>query len=274
MGAIQVGYASSSEDTNRGRSPGLWKGSHYEEIMAGNNQEGLHWGDDFTEPMITGQRYTLLEADSNAAWASLTTVGDGRQTLTLSTSDNEEGNVIYGDGEYVIGDITANSGVETYFEARWKVSSVVDDVVAVYVGLAEAGMAGANMQTDDSGVLSAKDYLMHRTLHVDSGTAGTNAVLGVAYNTNSGTEVESVTTADTLVADTFVKTGFVHDGKTTIKSFVNGLANATTIAPTDTTFPDGEELTFAAGAKLGDTTGAIFTLDWWHVVRRKIWSNT
>ena len=275
MGFLKVGYASSSEDTDRGRSPRLWKGSHYEAIMTGDNTQGLHWGDDFQDTPISGQKYVLLEADSNAAFAPLTTVGDGRLTLTLATSANEEGNLIYGDGTSIIGDITETSGVETYFEARFKVSSVVDDVMTCYVGLAEAGMTGAGMQTDDSGILSAKDYVMFRTLGVNGGTAGTNAVMGAAFNTDSGTEVGVITTADTIVADTFVKVGFVHDGKSKITYFVNGLANATTSDPSDTTFPDGEELTFACGAKLGTaTTGGLFTLDWWHVVRRKIWANT
>lgn len=275
MSVGKVGYGSGmSEDTDRGRSPFLWKDSHFEEIVSGANTEGLHWGDDFQDAMVSGQKYTLLEADSNAAWAHLTTDGWGTKTLTLSTSDDEEGNLIYGDAETVIGDITENSGIETYFEARFKVSSVSDNVIACYVGLGEAAMAGANMQTDDDGVLAIKDWIVARNVFTNGGTTGTETGLDFAFATASGAEVEVISDADTLAADTWVKVGFVHDGKSKITYFVNGVANATTSDPSDTNFPDGEELSFIAGAKLGETTGGVFSLDWWHVIRRDIFARS
>ena len=273
MAVLKTTYGSGlSEDTDRGRSPFLWKGSHYEEIVGmGNNTEGKHWGDDFQSTPVTGARYTLTEGDATASIGPVLTGDDGGIVLAMTTSDHMEANVNFTvDSSTFCEDIDTNSQYELYFEARWKVSSVVDDYIAAYVGLAEAGMTGANMQTDDTGVLSAKDYIMHRSLHTNGGTTGTNAILGAAFNTNSGTEVEVIASADTLVADTFVKTGFVFDGKSTVKYFVNGVPNVTTSAPADTTFPNGEKLTFACGAKLGGAVTASMTLAWWHAVVRKV----
>ncbi len=274
MGNLLVDYGSSSEDTDRGLSPKLWKGSHLEEILLGRNTTGLHWGDDFTGPTISGDNYTLLEAESNATWAAVESVSDGRITLTLSTSDDEEGNLIYGDGEFIIGNITENSGIAVYYESRWKVSSISDNVIAAYVGLMEPAMAGADIQNDDDGVLSVKDWVLTRNVFTNGGTTGTETGLDWAFATGSGAEVEVISDAATLEADTFIKTGLVFDGKSEIKYFVNGLPNVTTSDPSDTQFPDTEGLTFGCGAKLGETTGGIFTLDWWHVVVRNIWANS
>lgn len=274
MPTMRVDYASSSEDTDRGRSPGLWRGSYYDEIITGNNTKGLHTGDDFTGPTISGDNYTLLEADSNAAWAGVEDISDGRIKLTLSTSDDEEGNLIWGDAEKIICNIAENSGIAVFFEARWKVSSVSDNVIAAYVGLMEPAMAGADIQTDDSGVLAIKDWIVHRNVFTNGGTTGTETGLDAAFATTSGAEVEVVSDAATLEADTFIKTGFTFDGRSEIKYFVNGLPNATTSDPTDTNFPDTEGLTFGCGAKLGETTGGIFTLDWWHVIVLNKWANS
>jgi hypothetical protein len=270
MGNLWVDYAKGSGDTDRGRSPGLWKGSHWDEIVGGNYTQGMHWGDDFQSTPVTAARYTLTEGDATASIGPVLTGDDGGLVFAMTTTDNQEANLNFTvDSSTFCQDIDTNSTFEVYFEARWKVSSVADDYIAAYVGLAEAGLTGANMQTDDTGVLSVKDFLMHRTVHTNGGTTGTNAVLDAVFATSAGAEVDLKAASDTLVADTYVKTGFKFDGRTKVQEFINGVAGATSVAPAATNFPNGEKLTFACGAKLGSAVTASMTLDWWHAIVRK-----
>lgn len=271
MAVLKTTYGSGiAEDTDRGRSPFLWKGSHFEEIVGmGNNTEGMHWGDDFQSTPVTADAYTLFESDGNASIGPVVSGDDGGIILAVSATDNQEANVAFTVDSSIIDDIDTDSGFELYFEARWKVSSVVDDYIAAYVGLAEEAFTGAAMQTDNTAVLSIKDYLMHRTVHRNGGTAGRNAVLDAVFATAAGSEVDLKASVDTLVADTYVKTGFTFDGKTTVKSFVNGVPSVTTVSPAAAQFPNGEKLTFVCGMILGDGAAADLELAWWHCVIRK-----
>ena len=269
-------YGKGSGDTDRGLSPRLWRGSRVWEAMGEGRVTNVKVvGDDFFSlPASTaGGKYVLLEADDKASFAILPSEDTGVLRLAMTGDDNEEANLLFGGGEGVVGAITEGSGIKTYFEARIRVNSVADDEIAIYCGLAEEGMTGANMQTDDTGVLSAKDYCLFRSLHVNSGVAGTNAILGAAFNTDSGTEVEKIASAYTLVADTWVKVGLYHDGESKIQYFIDGVPNAAESDPSDTTFPDGEELSFALGAKLGSDASVTLDCDWWRAARVDMWAD-
>ena len=269
MGNGHVDYASLSEDTTRGLSPGLWKGSHYDEIVGGRSIIGKHWGDHFQSTPVTSDAYTLYESDGNASIGPVLAGDDGGIILAVSGTNNQEANIAFTVDSSIIDDIDTDSGFELYFEARWKVSSVTDDYIAVYVGLGEAALKGSAMQTDDSAVLAVKDFLVHRTEHRDSGTAGKNAVLDAVFATASGAEVDFVAAQATLVGNTFIKTGFKFDGRTKVQSFVNGLASPTTVSPAATNFPNTEKLTFVCGMILGDGAAADLELAWWECVVHK-----
>jgi hypothetical protein len=72
------------------------------------------------------------------------------------------------------------------------------------------------------------------------------------------------------VADTFVKLGFLYDPSAPpakrIKVFVSNVEQSTYVTAANiaaATFPDGEELGFLFGMKMGSAVLAEAAIDWW-----------
>jgi hypothetical protein len=71
--------------------------------------------------------------------------------------------------------------------------------------------------------------------------------------------------AHTLVADTYVKTGWTFDGRNTIRFFVNGVQVGADLKLNTAEVPDGIRLLAAFGAKAGAAAGKILETDWFRV---------
>jgi hypothetical protein len=270
-------------ENTSGLSPRLWA-KVYGSMMSPDGADRLIWAaDDFLNPKASST-YTVLTSElaytgyiSNTG-DTLTGVADesgGVLALYNTTNDNDEVWLHSGDATSVFGAIsdTAGSDFLTAFECRVKVNSIADDVASIFCGLAEEGTAADNTKANDTGVLASKDYIGFNTVHVNAGTAGTNALVNFVYRLAGQTAVAKISTVHTFVADDFVKLGFLYDPAADtskrIKVFVNNVEQSTYVTGTNiavatgSAFPDGEEMGFLAGVKSGSTTPSELSIDWW-----------
>lgn len=206
--------------------------------------------------------------------AGSTSTPGGAIVLTSDGTDNDNiamtlGGNIY--APFLMSD-TAGSDKKLWFECRLKSSDIEDDETALFVGLTEEGLAADNAKTDDTGVMADKDYIGFESVHVNSGVAGTNALVNFTINKASGAGPTNViATCHTLVADTYVKLGFMFDPTASpdkrVKIFVDGVEQATYVTAAvvaTTAFPDGEEVTPLLLAHAGGAAGgSTLTMDWW-----------
>jgi len=86
--------------------------------------------------------------------------------------------------------------------------------------------------------------------------------------------VTKIDTVATLVADTFIKLGFVYDPAAEptkrIKVYVDGVEQSTYVTATDiatATFPDGEEMAPMAYVSAASASDGILTMDWWRIAQ-------
>lgn len=275
-------------NTSRGLSPGLWQNMR-SQLSSTDGGSGFFIYDDF---LVTGQtvavasnvgcyaslagQYKSYEGAS-AAIAQLETAGAGG-FLKMSTpaSDNIlcaicQGGAGTSAATSVLGAINrATSPKMVIFETRFKVSSIADDVMAVFLGLMEENGAVVGGLVDDTGVTIDNDYIGFNTVHTNGGTTGTNAKLRAVYKKDGQTAQTSVATAATLVADTFIKAGFVYDPLADATQRITWYVDNTPLGTyvTDTqmaaaTFPDGEEMGFTAMTKSGTATASNLVIDWW-----------
>ena len=248
-----------------------------------NPEDFLYWWDDFHFiPSLTSatgavNRYpymsyidtsdtiTTLATEKSRGVLRLTTAGTDNNAPVITMQGNDGNHVMFDDN-------TAADRRNLWFDSRWRKDSVADNICAMFVGFVEEARAVNNgLMTDDSAVLiTTIDGIGYRVLQ-DNGEE-----LDFTWQTASQTNQEKanlVTTTNSaatgLVASTWIKTGFRYDVDAEvakrIKLFINNKEDAGYITATNmaaATFPDGEELVFAAGSKNGAGTAALFDLDW------------
>ena len=181
-------------------------------------------------------------------------------------TDRDFGGIQGGYGHQIaIPHTLTNAGVVA-FECRLRKTTVTDNALGFFVGLAE-GPVGAAHLTVDSGVIKASisavgfsnlmdDGDKADIIHQDTGTAGPVTVLA---------------NAATLVANTYIKLGFLFDPNATtdkrIKWFVDGVELATYTTGTQiaaATFPGGEGMAaMVMAATGGESMTDTLSLDWW-----------
>jgi hypothetical protein len=272
-------YTGHRGQNTSGLSPRLWAkiyGSMMEPdgggrlVFAGDDFLAVKDADTYTD-LFSEMGYSSY-IDTGGTLVQLADEIGGVLGLTNDNTDNDEVWLQAGQATSVFGAIsdTAGSDFLTAFECRVKVSSIADDVASVFCGLAEEGCPANSMKTDNTGVLASKDYIGFDTVHVNSGTAGTNALVNFVYRKAGQTAVALIESVHTLVADDFVKLGFLYDPKAPaakrIKVFVNNVEQATYGTATQiatATFPDGEEMAPLFGIKNGSGTADELALDWW-----------
>ena len=277
-----VSYNKTS-DTNRGPSPSIWGNCPWMEIEAQVAQGGggyTFWDDFVNHPsMAAGDTGKYGLYFDSGCLANQAAAAGGVVALAQDGTDNDEIWLQAGGGHgspFVISD-TAGSDKKLWFEARIKTSTIVDDVVALFVGLAEEGLTAVETKIDNTGAFADKDHIGFDSVHRNSGTAGTNALVNVAYRLTGATANTLITTAHTLVADTYVKLGFVYDPDAVaakrIGFYVNGTEQTTYVTATQiatssgVAFPDGQTMTPTVGCKAGEGTASTVSLDWWRVAQ-------
>ena len=254
---------------NTGRSPALWA-DQYELARMIETGRGYRLNDDF-----------LLFKEDTGGWAvggtNETTVVPadelgGVVTIGATGADKDEGYMTSGNNEGGFCKIYSTTPKELWYEARIKVSSILDQ--AGFVGLSEEGLAGADTLTDDDGDLGNFDFL---GFHFDN--AGP-ATVDFVYRKAGSAAVVMIAGADTLVAGTWVKLGFQYDGKY-LKCYVDGVlveidSTVTGYKAQDgmkiadaTNFPDGEILAALFGIKDGAGAAKTMPIDWVDCVQER-----
>jgi len=208
--------------------------------------------------------------DTGVTLKQSATEATGALVIAGNDADNDEGSITTGGNEGGMVAIDATGSGRIAFEARLKIDTVADDDLAFFIGLAEEGLAAQNTLLDNSGELADKDFVGFRSKHVNSGTAGQNAELDFAWE-KSGQTIQEHANIHTIVADTYMKVGFLYDpinhpADKQIKLFIDGVEESVYVTQTQmeaATFPDDEELALLFAVKSGDADEVAATLDWW-----------
>ncbi len=259
-------------NTLRGPSPSIWADCPVLDLKE-NFGLGMIFEDDFMNfsQHISDQDVQQYSSyiDTGVTIKATPTNRYGEIEVAGNDADNDEGSITTGGGSGVLAVITDDGTAgKLWFECRIKKASVADNALAFFVGLSEEGMAIADALVNDTGALkTTADFIGFRVLQ-DNGEE-----LDFVWQKASQTAVEFANIA-TLVADTYVKLGFVYDhtqpGANRITVFVNGLAISTFGTSTQlaaATFPSGEELALLLATKVGTAAESKFEMDWWRVAQ-------
>ncbi len=274
----QVGYRKSAKVADTGRTPtkNIWDHIPWSAIQDGEREGWVFWDDFINMPDLAAAdakdtlyatfatASTTIEQAAAGGSVATSEAEYGELVMTLAAADNDEAYLVTGGnkGNMVSFELQGTQVPHTIaFEARIRVSTLLG---SAFVGFCEEGLAVADGLFDDSGVFTNKDYLGFSVVEA------TPTVIDFGYNKESGTDVKIITGLHTLVADTYVKLGFLYSYKNPaarqIKIYLNGVRNATytTKAQIDdaTNFPGGEEMQLMAAVK-NVTDIKNLTMDWW-----------
>ena len=197
--------------------------------------------------------------------------------LASTVTDNDEFWMEFGDAASQLCQIsdTADDAHLTAFECRVKFSSIDTGVCSFFTGLATPGTAANNALVDDTGAIKATTSFLgfRNLLDGDNIQCIYQASADSAAVINKSTVHDAAGTTYALVADTFVKLGFVYDPDAVpakrITWYVNNVEQGTYVTATQiaaATFPDAEAMTFLFGYKntaVGATTAREGAIDWW-----------
>lgn len=181
-------------------------------------------------------------------------------------ADNDEGSITTGGNSGNMLRIDSDGLKATVFECRIKKASIADNALAVFVGLAEEGLAAADTLVDNTGALADKDFIGFSTLHAAGET--------VAFVHRKDGQALQTVIADcaTLVADTYVNLAFVinpdWEPSKRGRIYVDGTEQSTYLTQTmieAATFPDDEGLAPLFATKVGAAAESKAQLDWWAV---------
>lgn len=269
----QVKYAGAS---NRGLSGNLWKTCDIDAFR--NNPElGFFFYDEFlnSSQKITDQNVQDYASyiDTGVTLTQLATATGGVLQVAGNDADNDEGHLQAGGStgvQAVISD-TAGADFELWFEARFRsVTSVADNGVSIFLGLAEEGLTAADSLVDDTGALkTTADFIGFHNLHADGDA------MEFKYQKASQAVQVKTSGALALAANTWYKVGFRYQPKAVtakrIAIFVDNVELTTYVTGTNiaaATFPDAEELVLTLLTKVGAASECKVDLDWWALAQR------
>lgn len=279
MGTLHTKYKGAN--SGNGPSPAIWADCPWVNAIDDPNV-GYGWFDDFLglQDPTTAKAYgpyLMLDTGDSTITASPEV---GGAVKILVTTDNEDVGIKLGDATSAAFAIPANSattpGRKLWFEARVKVSAITDAYGGMFVGLANEGALSANFIADAGNDFADQDLLGFWKDETDDSTGSHVHVVTQKTGADFDTIIDTVTE---LVADTYVKLGFVYDpeapARKRIKFFVNGVEQSTYVGETstdatcyirDTTnFPGGEEMNpifYLSAASANDLSAYM---DWWRV---------
>jgi hypothetical protein len=270
-----------SSDTGAGPSPAIWADCPIGNIQAQVEQGsgGILVEDYF--PDYSSTATTVINKHGMPTFEGACTIGGvagrGGGVALFGTTDNQEAALEQGGSQaapFVIPVTSSTDGYKLWFECRIKKSTIADAIGGFFVGLAGEGAGVADFIADAGADFADVDLLGFWNDETDD-SVGSHVHLvtqktGAAFDT-------IVDTFDTLVADTYVKLGFVYDpgGPDTkkIRFYADGTESGTyvgedsgdaTVFLGDTTnFPGGEEMTPLVAIKMASGTDMTVTMDWW-----------
>ena len=216
MGASSSFDYGRTSDTTRNFSPTIWNQVDVSQLRAGI--DGYLIEDDFFDYAST--KWQVTQATSGTM--ALSNLEGGTVILDSGATTSTQGpNVQYGGTNTGASIVAPASGLLLY-EARLKITTAMSTGPNFFAGLSEYNTA----IIASSALATSKSYAGFSSVTADgvllgcSGD-GTNAATSVVpYGSNTGL---------TLVADTYIKLGFVIKNRSTMTMFVNGQKSANTI---------------------------------------------
>lgn len=260
-----------SPASNRIYSGALWKDFPFIEAQFGDGAKLIT--DDFTNCPVfattVSQRGYYTYQDTGVTMKGLATAGNiGVLEVAGNDADNDEGVLVTGGnttGDFLIS-TTSPDDLLLVFECRLKKASIANNAAAFFIGLSEEATAAANALVDDTGAVADKDYIGFSVLQA----AGSK--VQAVYKKAGQTAQTNYADIGTMVADTYMKLGFVYNpgdpqGRF-IRWFVDGVEQKTSYVTAANlaaaTFPNGEELAMQFATKVGtDMAESKLQLDWW-----------
>lgn len=272
MSVVKHAQNLSSESSDRLPSENVWASFPMEECLYYPGRYFYWWDDFHNVPLLTTNTadeavYASYIDTSNTITALATEKNRGVLRLLADATDND-GPVVTMQGNtgnsILLDDNTAADRCDLWYEHRFRKSSITAEQCAVFIGFVEEARAADNgLMADDSGIPTATiDALGFSCLHASP------AALDFVWQKASQTRQE-IADVDVLVASTWYKNGFRYNtANLTDKRgivYINNVDFGTYLTGTQmaaSTFPDGEELVWAAGLKTGEATSVTMDLDW------------
>lgn len=268
-------YLNHGSAGSTGPSPILWQRA---DVLAAihDPSKALHLFDDMaafnglltsTTGDYTGTVGYSAYQDASDTITQLATESTGVVRIATDGTDNDESWLQVGGATGVCCKIASSGGTKLIFETRIRMDTIASR--NIFVGLAEEGFAAADAITDAGAMVTTKDFIGFRSLEGDA--TGLDTVYQKASQTTGVVKDD----AQTLVADTWYKVGFIFDPlvgnvNKAIKFFIDGVELADGIALSvlaAATFPDGEEMSPVWGVKNGTTTATKLDIDWWRLLQ-------
>jgi hypothetical protein len=249
------------------RVPGIsldfWKDCPPLETFLHDTNRGIfkheEWNPCPTFASATSQGGYTAYLDTGATLKRQTSVIDGVLEFTTDTTDEDEIN-IQADSEMAIFSTTSGEAFNCWFECAVSADNITNGAIAWLAGLAQLGVAAADLLTDATGALADMDFAGFRVLSADAD--GVDAV----YKTSGGSEGVVEEVVHTMVADTFVRLGMKYKLNTQkLHYFVNG-SEVCSVDISTSGFPDRQYMAPVFGMK--STTGAakVFRNGWYRSV--------
>lgn len=266
-----INYKSSEAITARMPSPRIWGDCPVLQIIA-DPSKGFYFWDDFKQLTFhpddnshSGLNWFGYTETTDMANIVLQDDKDGVLMLDQDGSDQDVCAITTGDNIAEQFHLPLKGERKKFwFEARFKVSTITDGDLGVYIGFAEKGMA-ADTEGVFSGDAAALDTAIDRL-----GFAvleGDGDDLTIAYLEAGAGTAQSDTGEITLVADTYVRVGFrldVDEDKLRVYKDGVDLGDDAAIDITSANFPSNTDLciVIATVGGSGAANGDNIKVDW------------
>ena len=262
MQKVQYGSGLAA-DTTRGPSPRLWGKVEVADFILDPNRGAVLF-DDFmafggTVASNVGTKFGTVPyktyEDTTTSINQLNTLIGGGIRFDLNAADNQECGMEVGGGNggaFVV----ASGGQRLTFEARVRFNQIVTQ--NAFIGLAEKGLAITDGLISDADAIGDKSLI---GFHV---VAAASSSLIASHQKNGGGGKTDVATAQTLVAATWYKIGFIFDPiASTVTWFVNGVSVGSITDITVAKFPKDAYLTPFFNLKTSAAAATTMDIDWW-----------
>ena len=275
-------YGAPSHVVARGPSPKIWSDCPVMQLQA-DPAKGFYLWDDFKNSVVSKETASSTDftssvgrVESDIEWYAFV---ETTKLVDLALQDDDDGVIMLdndGSDQDVNAIITGFNAANYFhmplkgerkkfwFEARFKLSTITDADLGVFVGFNEKGEAAnalGGFAGDAAALDTGNDYLGFAVLEGDG-----DDLTVVHFEAGAGT-AQSSTGAITLVANTYVRVGFRLDvSEDKIRVYKDGvdLGDSVAIDITSSNFPSNTDLSIlistvgATGAANGDN----LKLDW------------
>jgi hypothetical protein len=271
-GKVRYGTANAVDTTRP--SPSIWADCPVAEI-ADNPGKGFHIFEDFRggviggSTLVYGQRHGLVCFTEADAVADCALQSDEKGVLMLDQDGTDDDVTSLTTGENLSGLVKITTGDQTkmWFEARFKVSTVTDTDLAVFVGLTEEGQAANGKPLGAVGAIGDIDHIGFNIKEDDGDSL--DFVHTLAGQVDGGEAA-----IHTVVVDTYIKVGLYFDpDDDSVHVYIDGVEDkSAAVLASASNFPSGEKLavTVAIASGAAGADGDNLKIDWFRVAQEYV----